>query len=206
MPPTRNLRAITGYPSGQPDQAERVKALACSQLHSSRDPCELWERVKALACSQRKARGALKNVKEERTRMFDYCMPYVFLPHKQREDDIPDTCVDVMCELPGRQAPLVFDYDWDMDTVDEFVDEKEEDEQKPLLAVAIQDSAEDEALEDEQKPVLATAIKEAIEDLGETVRQRLERVRVLKFYPQNPLLSPDSRTQTRESATTRNQE
>mmetsp|Transcript_19228 Transcript_19228/g.43276 ORF Transcript_19228/g.43276 Transcript_19228/m.43276 type:complete len:342 (+) Transcript_19228:178-1203(+) len=154
------------------------------------------ERVKALACSQRKARGALKNVKEERTRMFDYCMPYVFLPHKQREDDIPDTCVDVMCELPGRQAPLVFDYDWDMDTVDEFVDEK----------------AEDEALEDEQKPVLATAIKEAvstakaarkrekearlkqIEDLGETVRQRLERVRVLKFYPQNPLLSPDSRS------------
>ena len=33
-----------------------------------------------------------------------------------------------------------------------------------------------------------------IEDLGEKVRQRLERVRVLKFYPQNPLLSPESRS------------
>jgi len=108
----------------------------------------------------------LKNLKEERTRAFDYCMPYVFLPHKQSEADVrapalaqpgawrsgtrrvsgsgdprassarrpdlgldlcpqvPDTCVDVMCEIPGRQAPLVFDFDWDMDEVAEVAEEK----------------------------------------------------------------------------------
>jgi hypothetical protein len=111
-------------------------------------------------------RGVLKNLKEERTRAFDYCMPYVFLPHKQSEADVrapalaqpgawrsgtrrvsgsgdprassarrpdlgldlcpqvPDTCVDVMCEIPGRQAPLVFDFDWDMDEVAEVAEEK----------------------------------------------------------------------------------
>ena len=39
-------------------------------------------RVFALQCTQRKGRGTLKNLAEERTRSFDYCMPYIFLPHK----------------------------------------------------------------------------------------------------------------------------
>jgi hypothetical protein len=40
-----------------------------------------------------------------------------------------DTCVDVMVELPGRQAPLVLEFDWDMDELAEFVDEKAKEEE-----------------------------------------------------------------------------
>jgi hypothetical protein len=29
-----------------------------------------------------------------------------------------------MVELPGRQAPLVLEFDWEMDELEEFVDEK----------------------------------------------------------------------------------
>jgi hypothetical protein len=29
-----------------------------------------------------------KNLKEERTRAFDYCMPYIMLPHKQEEEQV----------------------------------------------------------------------------------------------------------------------
>ena len=49
-------------------------------------------RVFALQCTQRKGRGTLKNLAEERTRSFDYCMPYIFLPHK------------VVCEFAHSRA------------------------------------------------------------------------------------------------------
>ena len=40
-----------------------------------------------------------------------------------------DTSVDVMVELPGRQAPLVCEYDWEMDELEEFVADKMKEEE-----------------------------------------------------------------------------
>lgn len=37
--------------------------------------------------------------------------------------------MDVMVELPGRQAPLVLEFDWEMDELEEFVDEKAKEEE-----------------------------------------------------------------------------
>ena len=42
----------------------------------------------SLSCRQRSSRGVTKNLKEERTRAFDYCMPYIMLPHKQEEEQV----------------------------------------------------------------------------------------------------------------------
>ena len=36
----------------------------------------------------------------------------------QAVEDTQDTSVEVMCELPGRSAPLLVEFDWELDEVD----------------------------------------------------------------------------------------
>lgn len=36
----------------------------------------------------------------------------------QAVEDTPDTSVEVMCELPGRSAPLLVEFDWELDEVE----------------------------------------------------------------------------------------
>eukprot|EP00287_Rhodomonas_sp_CCMP768_P016999 CAMPEP_0202820692 /NCGR_PEP_ID=MMETSP1389-20130828/9913_1 /ASSEMBLY_ACC=CAM_ASM_000865 /TAXON_ID=302021 /ORGANISM="Rhodomonas sp., Strain CCMP768" /LENGTH=170 /DNA_ID=CAMNT_0049493391 /DNA_START=8 /DNA_END=520 /DNA_ORIENTATION=+ len=145
-------------------------------------------RVWGLACSQRKARGVLKNLKEERTRMFDYCMPYIFLPHKQQDaTEQQDTVVDIICNLPNVQAPLVFDFDWEMDDAEDMAKEKvEEDELDPSHEKVIADTIRD---------AVAKAKAEAKTKAAEKKRQRqaisasdaeaLRAISTIKFYPRN---------------------
>eukprot|EP00293_Proteomonas_sulcata_P003340 CAMPEP_0184315452 /NCGR_PEP_ID=MMETSP1049-20130417/82556_1 /TAXON_ID=77928 /ORGANISM="Proteomonas sulcata, Strain CCMP704" /LENGTH=193 /DNA_ID=CAMNT_0026633945 /DNA_START=30 /DNA_END=611 /DNA_ORIENTATION=+ len=146
------------------------------------------QRFYALTCSQRKARGVLKNLKEERTRMFDYCMPYIFLPHKQEEETY-ETCVDVMCELPGRQAPLVFDFDWDMDEVDEIVKEKQEEESlSDEDAKMVEDAIRAAVKAAKQKIKEEKAKKQnVLNEMSDEHKTALKRLKLLKFYPKNEL-------------------
>ncbi|EKX39371.1 hypothetical protein GUITHDRAFT_143568 [Guillardia theta CCMP2712] len=132
-----------------------------------------------LSCSQRKARGVLKNLKEERTRAFDYCMPYIFLPHKQ-EAYTEETCVDIICELPGRKNPLVFDFDWEMDEVEEVVKEKKEEESLKNAVAAAKKKIKDQK----------EALRSRIEEIPDNVRNALKEIKLYKFYPLNELCQP----------------
>uniref|UniRef100_A0A6U2J6A5 Uncharacterized protein n=1 Tax=Hemiselmis andersenii TaxID=464988 RepID=A0A6U2J6A5_HEMAN len=120
--------------------------------------------------------------------MFDYCMPYILLPHK-REGEVADTSVDVMVELPGRQAPVVCEFDWEMDEVDEFVDEKMQEEEldakhREALAKGVRDAVTAAKQARKEKKL---AQKAEVDAIPPAVRKALEAIKVHKFYPKNEL-------------------
>uniref|UniRef100_A0A453D5D1 Uncharacterized protein n=1 Tax=Aegilops tauschii subsp. strangulata TaxID=200361 RepID=A0A453D5D1_AEGTS len=84
----------------------------------------LKTKIFTLGCTQR--RSALKHLKEERVKKFDYCMPY-YMPLSPPEDE-DDTVVNIMYPL---EPPIVCDFDWEMDDMEDFIDEKVKDEVLP---------------------------------------------------------------------------
>lgn len=148
---------------------------------SSFKPC-----VDVLACSQRRAR--LRNMQEEAVHRYDYVLPYFFDPEKQEEVE-EETEVQVLADLEGIQAPLMCEYDYEMDELDEFVEEKikegdglEEEKHSETLKIAIKDAVKAAKLkykkekEERQKKLDAISAEE---------REAIKKTKFIKFYPMN---------------------
>lgn len=72
-----------------------------------------------LCCSQRRA--ALRNMKVERVKKFEYCLPYFFKPTRE-EDELPEsTVVDVL--FPS-DPPVYYVFDWEFDKLEEFTNKR----------------------------------------------------------------------------------
>jgi len=133
-----------------------------------------------LHCSQR--RKALKNLNEERLKRFEYCLPFIYLPHKDLGDD-EDSTVNIVREINSK--PLIFDFDYKMDSLNDVVEEKiAENEFSEDLKDTIK-----EAIKEEVK--LAKAKNEEKKEAKKTLLERyssaqieaLKEIKFFKYYP-----------------------
>ncbi|KAG9451184.1 hypothetical protein H6P81_011149 [Aristolochia fimbriata] len=134
-------------------------------------------------------RAALKHLKIERIKKYDYCLPYFYNPLKQDEEE-QNTVVQIMYPT---EPPVVCDFDWDMDDLEEFVDEKikdevlvesEKEEFKKFIQGKVKETkkAQREARE---------ARKKAVEEMDEKVKEAYQNMRFYKFYPVKKAGTPD---------------
>ncbi|CAH8387512.1 unnamed protein product [Eruca vesicaria subsp. sativa] len=142
-------------------------------------------RIFTLCCNQRRA--ALRNMKVERVKKFEYCLPYFFKPGRE-EDEIPQsTVVDVL--FPS-DPPVYCVFDWELDNLEEFTNQRIEEE---VLSVEQKDEFKEFVKESVRAARRANreardARRREVEEMSQETRQVFENMKVYKFYPQN---SPD---------------
>ncbi|XP_020166716.1 protein HEAT INTOLERANT 4 [Aegilops tauschii subsp. strangulata] len=146
----------------------------------------LKTKIFTLGCTQR--RSALKHLKEERVKKFDYCMPY-YMPLSPPEDE-DDTVVNIMYPL---EPPIVCDFDWEMDDMEDFIDEKVKDEvlpedEKEKFKDFIKERVRERKRELKQAK---EARKKAIDDMDPKLKEAFENIRFYKFYPVKTDDTPD---------------
>ncbi|KAI3943332.1 hypothetical protein MKW92_001380 [Papaver armeniacum] len=139
-------------------------------------------------CTQRRA--SLRTLKEDQLKKFEYCLPYFYNPFKEEDEIDQCTVVDIM--FP-EEPPVVCDYDWDLDDVNEFVEEKIADEvitedQRDAFKKFI-DSKVKEAKNANKEA--KEARKKAKEETSEEIKRAFENMRFYKFYPVTTPETPD---------------
>ncbi|XP_026443698.1 protein HEAT INTOLERANT 4-like [Papaver somniferum] len=139
-------------------------------------------------CTQR--RDSLGTLKEDYLKKFEYCLPYFYNPFKEEEEIDQSTVVDIM--FPA-EPPVVCDFDWIFDDINEFVDEKVADEvvtedQRDAFRKFFDDKVKEakEANKEAKK-----ARKKAIEETSEETKRAFENMRFYKFYPVTTPDTPD---------------
>lgn len=141
--------------------------------------------VHVLKCNERRAR--LRNMDEAAVHKYDYVLPY-FIKPEQLDDVDEDTNVQVLVDLEGRQAPLMCEYDYEMDDFEEFVDETlqenelDEKEYKEVVKKAIQEATrkhkQKNKAEKEER-------KKRIDAITPEEREAIKNMKLIKFYPSN---------------------
>lgn len=141
--------------------------------------------VHVLKCNERKAR--LRNMGEAEVHKYDYVLPYFIRPD-QVEDVTVDTVVQVLADLEGRKAPLMCEYDYELDEIDEFLEETLKDNELDAakhaepLKKAIIDTVKATKMkykaEREER-------KKRIDAISQEARDAIKNMKLLKFYPQN---------------------
>jgi hypothetical protein len=133
-------------------------------------------------------RSALRHLKTERVKLFDYCMPY-YMPLNPPEDE-DDTVVNIIYPL---EPPIVCDFDWEMDDYEDFADEKVKDEvlpedEKEKFKEFIKERVRERKRELKQAK---EARKKAIDDMDPKVKEAFENIKFYKFYPVKTPDTPD---------------
>ncbi|XP_024978797.1 protein HEAT INTOLERANT 4 [Cynara cardunculus var. scolymus] len=150
------------------------------------------ERLKSqifiLSCVQRRA--GLKHLKLDRVKKFEYCLPYFYHPFKEDETE-QSTIVDIM--YPVEPKPVVCEFDWEMDELEEFANE--------LIAA--------EELSEDQKDAFKEFVREKVregkranrearekrrkarEEMSQEKVAAFQNMRFYKFYPVATTDTPD---------------
>ncbi|CAN6219761.1 unnamed protein product [Urochloa humidicola] len=126
-------------------------------------------------------RSALKHLKTERVKTFDYCMPY-YKPLNPPEDK-HETVVNI--EYPP-EAPVVFcDFDWEADTYKVFAEVLVEDEALPEDETEkIMEFLKEKVRERRRELKQAKEVrKKEIDDMDPKIREAFENIKFYKFYP-----------------------
>ncbi|KAJ6798887.1 Uncharacterized protein M6B38_212490 [Iris pallida] len=146
----------------------------------------LKTQIYTMGCTQR--RSALKHLKIERVKQYDYCLPYI-QPLKADEHE-DDTVVDIMYPL---EPPIVCDFDWELDELEEFTDRLIKDEELPEdQKDAFKEYVKEQVRERKRTQRQAKeARKKAIEDIDPETRAAFENMRFYKFYPVQTPDTPD---------------
>ncbi|XP_019095982.1 PREDICTED: probable serine/threonine-protein kinase kinX [Camelina sativa] len=138
-----------------------------------------------LGCTQR--RSALKHLKDDRVKKFNYCLPYIDNPYKVDESE-QSTVVQIM--FPS-EPPVACEYDWVKSEIEEFTDNliKEETllpEQKDEFEefVKVESDKAKTAYEEAQQ-----ARENAKKGLSAETKKAYQEMKLYKFYP---LPSPDT--------------
>ncbi|GMH25128.1 hypothetical protein Nepgr_026971 [Nepenthes gracilis] len=151
------------------------------------------ERLKSeifiLRCTQRRA--AVKQLKEERKKKFEYCLPYFYQPLK--EDEIEQSTVVSILYPVDPMPPVVCDFDWEFDEVEEFTDKLIEEE---ALSADQKDAFKDFLKEKVREAKKANreareARKKALEEMSEATKAAFENMKFYKFYPVSSPDTPD---------------
>eukprot|EP00850_Spirogloea_muscicola_P017904 SM000158S02036 [mRNA] locus=s158:265694:268496:+ [translate_table: standard] len=130
------------------------------------------------------AQAALRQLKEERVKKYEYCLPYLYQP--LREEDFQfDSSVSIMYPLEGDNPPLVTEFDWKFDEMEEFTQQQIDEETLPA-------SEKEKFMEFVREQVNAAKGKireekakrqKALDDMSEQTKKSLQDMRFYKFYP-----------------------
>ncbi|CAN0865186.1 Protein HEAT INTOLERANT 4 [Linum grandiflorum] len=148
----------------------------------------LKSQIFILSCTQR--RSALRHMKIERLKKFEYCLPYFYNPFK--EDEFEQS-TEVPILFPGEEKPVLCEFDWELDELEEFTDNMIKDE---VLSEDQKDAFKEFVREKVREAKRANreareARKKAKEDLSEETKTAFQKIRVYKFYPKKTDDSPD---------------
>ncbi|XP_002966898.2 protein HEAT INTOLERANT 4 [Selaginella moellendorffii] len=156
--------------------------------HSSleRYKCEIF----TLKCTQR--RVALRHLKKERIKKYEYCLPYLYRPWREEEKE-DDTVVSIMFTMDEGKPPIVTQYDWAFDELEEFttnlIDEEAlpKDEREKFQECIMENVKAEKKRQKEAR----LARKKAIEEMSEEKKAALENMKLYKFYPVKTDDTPD---------------
>lgn len=139
-----------------------------------------------LKCNERKAR--LRNMDEAAVHKYDYVLPYIIRPG-QEEEDVIDTSVQVLVDnLEGRSNPVMLEFDWELDELDEFVEEQIKDQELDMkkheepVKKAIREAVRAQKLKFKAE---RDAKKSRIDALSDAEKDSVKTMKVYKFYPSN---------------------
>jgi hypothetical protein len=150
------------------------------------------ERLKSqifiLGCTQRRA--GLKQMKIERLKKFEYCLPYFYHPFK--EDDLEQSTV-VEIIFPAEEKPVFCEFDWELDELEEFTDKLIEEEE---LSADQKDAFKEFVKEKVRATKKANrevreARKKTLADMSEDAKAAYEKMKFYKFYPVPACNTPD---------------
>ncbi|OMO55961.1 hypothetical protein CCACVL1_26862 [Corchorus capsularis] len=148
----------------------------------------LKSQIFILSCTQRRA--ALKHLKIDRLKKYEYCLPHFKNPLK--EDELEQS-TEVIINFPAEPKPVLCEFDWELDELDEFTDklieaEELDADQKDAFKEFVKEKVREakkanrKAREDRKK---------ALEEMSEEDKQALENIRFYKFYPVQTPDAPD---------------
>jgi len=153
------------------------------------------ERVKTkiftLKCTQRRA--ALKQLKQERIKKYEYCLPYIYSPLKE-DETVDETTVNIMYPFDDEtHPPVVTEYDWQFDEFDEFVDNLVTEEELPESEKEKFMAFLKETVNKERKKVREAKLarKKALEEMSKDLKEGFENMKFFKFYPIKSPKYPD---------------
>ncbi|KAF3512031.1 hypothetical protein F2Q69_00000390 [Brassica cretica] len=133
--------------------------------------------------------AALRHMKEDLVKKYEYCLPYFYQPFK--EDELEQS-TEVQIMFPS-EPPVVCEFDWEFDELEEFVDKLIEEEALPA-------DQKDEFKEYVKVQVRAAkkanreakdARRKAIEEMSEETKQAFQSMKFYKFYPLPSSETPD---------------
>ncbi|KAF8082844.1 hypothetical protein N665_0805s0014 [Sinapis alba] len=140
-----------------------------------------------LGCTRRRA--ALRHMKEDLVKKYEYCLPYFYQPFREEE---LEQSTEVQIMFPS-EPPVVCEFDWELDELEEFVDKLIEDEALP----AEQKDEFKEYVKEQVRAAKKTnreareARRKAIEEMSEETKQAFQSMKFYKFYPLPSPETPD---------------
>ncbi|KAE7998173.1 hypothetical protein FH972_002744 [Carpinus fangiana] len=148
----------------------------------------LRSQIFILSCTQRRA--ALKHLKIDRLKKYEYCLPYFYQPFK--EDELEQS-TEVQIIFPSDTKPIFCEFDWELDELEEFTDKLIQEEE---LAEDQKDAFKEFVKEKVREAKRANreareARKKALEEMSEETKAAFENMRFYKFYPVQTPDSPD---------------
>ncbi|GLJ52088.1 hypothetical protein SUGI_1107780 [Cryptomeria japonica] len=147
----------------------------------------LKSQIFTMQCTQRRA--ALKQLKEEQIKKYEYCLPYFYQPFKEDEVE-QDTVVQIMYPM---EPPIVCEFDWEFDEIEEFTDNiVKEEALQPEHKEEFMKFVKERVTESKKKQRQAKeARKKAIEEMSPESKAAFESMRFYKFYPVQTPGTPD---------------
>ncbi|MQM20239.1 hypothetical protein Taro_053256 [Colocasia esculenta] len=147
----------------------------------------LKTQIFTMGCVQR--RSAVKHLKDERIKQYEYCLPYFYNPLKQDEDE-EDTVVSI---IYPSEPPIVRDFDYELDELEEFTDglvseEVLTEDQKEAFKQFVKEQVRERKKSQRQAK---EARRKAIEEMDEQTKAAYENMRFYKFYPVQTPNTPD---------------
>ncbi|XP_048232789.1 protein HEAT INTOLERANT 4-like [Ricinus communis] len=148
----------------------------------------LKSQIFIMGCTQRKS--ALRHLKIERVKKYEYCLPYFYNPFKEDELE-QSTVVPILFEAEPK--PVFCEFDWDMDELEEFTneliqaEELSEDQKEAFKDFVKKKVKEAKSANREARE----ARKKALEEMSEEVKRAHENMRFYKFYPVQTPDTPD---------------
>ncbi|XP_050292414.1 protein HEAT INTOLERANT 4-like [Quercus robur] len=148
----------------------------------------LKSQIYILRCTQRRA--ALKHLKIDRLKKYEYCLPYFYQPFK--EDELEQS-TEVQIIFPVEPKPIFCEFDWELDELEEFTDKLIQEEE---LAEDQKDAFKEFVKEKVREAKKANreareARKKALDEMTEESKAAFENMRFYKFYPVQTPDSPD---------------
>ncbi|KAH1034278.1 hypothetical protein GLYMA_20G028200v4 [Glycine max] len=141
-------------------------------------------------CYNLQYRSALKYLRLDRLKKYEYCLPYFYQPFK--EDELEQS-TEVQIIYLAEPKPVFNEFHWELDKLEEFTDKlTEEEELSEDQKDALKEFVKGKFCEAKKANREAReARKKAIEEMSEETKAAFESMRFYKFYPVQSLDAHD---------------